>query len=60
MLVELMTGTSGLLTDCYMMANVLVTTSLVGDTMVAYNNVYSETVGPGVGLATASGTTLTA
>ena len=59
-LVELMTGTSGLLTDCYMMANVLVTTSLVGDTMVAYNNVYSETVGPGVGLATASGTTLTA
>jgi len=59
--IELLTGTSGIIADTYIMCNVASDdASCVGDTMVHFNNVYSETIDSGVGIATAAGTTLTA
>ncbi len=58
--IELITNTTGIIADNYIMLNLTDDGSCVGDKMVHFNNVYSETVSAGVGIATAAGTTLTA
>ena len=59
--VVLLTGSTGIIADNYVMTNVASDdASITADACVFYNNVYSETVASGVGMATAAGTTLTA
>tara|TARA_Y100000310_G_scaffold236502_1_gene239700 strand:+ start:17121 stop:18068 length:948 start_codon:yes stop_codon:yes gene_type:complete len=59
--IELITNTTGIITDNYCVCNVASDdAAVVGDAMMNFNNQYSETVGAGVGIATAAGTTLTA
>lgn len=54
--IELLTGTTGIISDNYIMCNVASDdASVVGDKMVHFNNWYSETIDAGVGLITTIG-----